>query len=68
MSASDFLKVAAMLDSKIVHSADPLTKNINGIVSLDADSSSGSATLRLQLASNLPLNPVFRVYDTSTGI
>jgi cytochrome c5 len=42
--------------------------SLMGIINLSAQTDSGETQIIIQLSSNLPLNPVIRVFDTSSGM
>ncbi|MFT4729012.1 MAG: cytochrome c5 [Granulosicoccus sp.] len=47
---------------------DTQHSSLMGIISLRAQTTSGEAEIIIRLNSNLPLNPVIRLFDTSSGM
>ncbi|NND91827.1 MAG: hypothetical protein HKN42_13280 [Granulosicoccus sp.] len=48
-------------------SEDGSVSSLMGIMNIDVGASSGEAMVILQLGTNLPLNPVIRVFDSGSG-
>ncbi len=69
LSDSEFSQGVELAFPSVSVSPDTQFSSLMGVMNLDmASNSSSDAEVIIQLGSNLPLNPVIRVFDTSNGL
>lgn len=68
LSESAFIQGVNDIFPGVTVMTDSQHSSLMGVINLSAQTTSGEAEIIIQLSSTLPLNPVIRLFDTSSGM
>ena len=68
LSEGVFAQTISQLFPGVTVETDAQYSTLMGVISLGATSASGQVEVLIRLSSNLPLNPVIRLFDTNSGL